>query len=138
MRRMLALLIAGLIAASLATPSLAGDNARTVSRSYTVLRGTIHFHFSDEGSDWWFGTQREIFRARGDESRLSLSLADDTGNPVRGRVEINGKVVEFCSDTQKPIGVTPGQKVAVSAIFGECEGTLSTVTEGTIAATFSK
>jgi hypothetical protein len=132
MPRMTALLSVGLIAVSIAAPSLAAGG-REATKEYTITRGFIHIYETDS----FIGTQPEFFRARPGERWLELSLTDNTGQPVLAHVEINGRSVEFCSDTQKPIRVTPAQKIAVSAVFGPCDGAFSTVTQGTITATFS-
>ncbi len=134
MRRMLTLVLAASMTL-VALPSLAGDGERTASRAYTITRG--HIQFSSTGAAW-MGTQAESFRARPGEESVMISLTDDTGRPVRGRVEIAGDVVEFCSETAAPIDVSAGQKISVHAIFGQCDGGFSIATEGTITATFSK
>lgn len=136
MIRITALISAGLLAASIAAPPVAADDGRTATRPYTITRGKIHL--SDDAFAWWIGTQEEFFRARAGERSVRIALTDDTGRPVAGRVEINGDVVNVCSETQKAIRVSSGQKLAVSAIFGPCDGDVSLVTEGTIIATFSK
>lgn len=84
------------------------------------------------------GTQAESFRARPGEESLTITLTDDTGRPVRGRVQIGGEVFEFCAETSEPIAVTAGQKISVHAIFGQCDTGFSIATEGTITATFSR
>lgn len=134
MRKITALLLAGLVVGLLAAPSFAGNDGRTVTRDYTITRARIHVQ--DVRS--WIGTQREFFRALPGERWVSFSLEDNNGVPVRGRVEVGGVVVEFCSDTQKPIRVRAGQEIAASAIFGPCGSAFSLVTEGAITATFSK
>lgn len=135
MRRMTTLLIAGIIATSVVPSSLAGDNGRTVKKNYTILRGQIQFNDQEVA---WMGTQPESFQTRARERWVTLSLEDETGNPVLGRVQVNGEVVRFCSDTEKPLRVRRGDEIKVNAIFGLCDGGFSVVTEGTITATFSK
>lgn len=46
----------------------------------------MHGQFASNGVDWWIGMQPEIFRPRAGERSVSLSLVDNAGQPVRGRV----------------------------------------------------
>lgn len=135
MRRIVITVLAVLLTSSLATSSVAAVGGRTETRPYSIGRAQIHWN-SQGGS--FIGTQPETFTPEDDERRVTISLSSDTGLPVRGRVEINGHVVEFCSETTRPIRVLPGQELAISAIFGLCDGSFSLVTEGTITVTFSK
>jgi hypothetical protein len=136
MPKISSLLAVGVLAASISAPSLAAGGERTVTKSYTITRGQIHV--SSGEADLWMGTQAEFFRPRAGEHRVTFSLTDTTGRPVLGHVEMEGGVTEFCSTTPSPIRVTPGEEIAVHAIFGPCADSFSTVTEGTITATFSK
>lgn len=134
MRRVLTLLVTAVLIAS-AAPSLADEQERTVTRPYTITRG--HIQFSSHGVAW-MGTQAEFFRARPGEQSVTISLTDNTGTPVRGRVDLGADVVEFCSETPEPIAVAPRQKFGVHAIFGLCDAGVSIATEGTITVTFSR
>ena len=135
MRKLAFPLVVILLAGTLIAPSMAASDGRSVTKPYTILRGHIQFNSQEVA---WMGTQAETFRAQGEERRVTISLEDDTGNPVAGRVQVNGEVVQFCSETSKAIPVRGGQKVSVSAIVGSCDGGFSVVTEGLITATFSK
>ncbi len=127
------ILLAVVAAAALAAPSRATPDTRTPSRPYSIDRAKLHLSDVDP----WVGTQREFFRARSGERWVSVSLRDESGQAVRGRVEIGGDVVEFCSEMAKPVRVRPGQEVAVSAVLGPCGTAPSVVTRGRITATFS-
>ncbi len=133
MRRSVIPLAVLAVAAALAAPSRATPDTRTPSRPYSIDRAKVHLSDVDP----WVGTQREFFRARPGERWVSVSLRDESGQPVRGRVEIVGDVVEFCSEMAQPVRVRPGQEVAVSAILGPCGTAPSVVTRGRITATFS-
>ncbi len=133
MRRLAMLLTVGMAIGLWPALSHAADADRTVSKRYTMGRAQIHWN--DTG--YWVGTQREFFRAERRERSVSVSLQDDSGRPVRGRLEVGSDVIEFCSETSKPVQIRPGQYLAVNAIFGTCGAGPSVVTEGTIRVAFS-
>ncbi len=135
MRRITVLLAAALLATALPAPSVAADGTRTVTKAYTISRGQLQVNPQEVA---WMGTQPESFLVRAGERAVTLSLNDDTGNPVLGRVEIDGDVIRFCSETEEPIRVRRGQIVRVNVIVGPCNGGFSVATEGTIEATFSR
>ena len=133
--RIFTLMLAGLLVGSMSAPSVAGADGRSVEKRYTITRGHLQLNSQEVA---WMGSQAEQFRARAGERSVRISLEDDTGNPARGRVEVNGDIIQFCSTTEKPIRVQPGDKINVHAVFGSCGNALAVVTEGTITATFSK
>lgn len=134
MRRTATLVLAMIIAA-VAAPSVARNQERSVTKTYTITRGHIQFNSNEVA---WMGAQAVSFRARSGERSITVTLKDDTGNPVRGRVEIGSSAVQFCSETAKPIKVTPGQKIKIHAVFGQCGNGVSFATEGKIRVTFSR
>lgn len=147
MRRIVGLVLAGLLAASLATPAAAGRSGRTVTKDYTMADGAIVSHGGGGAeAHWYLGANREIFRIRPAERFVSFSISDNAGQPVRGHIHIDtdgdGRLEElddFCEETPKPIAVGVAREVEVAVIFGPCHGgDLSIVTQGTITATFSK
>lgn len=135
MRRLAFPLVIILLAGSMIAPSMAASADRTVTKNYTMFRGQIQFNDQEVA---WMGTQAELFHTRAGERWVTFSLEDETGNPVLGRVQVNGRVVRFCSDTNEALRVRRGDELKVSATFGLCDGGFSVVTEGIITATFSK
>ena len=142
MRKVATILAAGLVAASLLSPANAADTRRTVTETYSIMSGFISGN--SQGS-FQIGTNWAIFTPRAGETHISLSIEDATGGPVVGRVFFfnagrwSDREAEFCSATDRPLRVRPGDDVYVGAYLGTCsDGTLSLVTTGTITATFSR
>ena len=136
-QRRISLAVAGavtLVAAMAPLTLAASDTSREVSRDYTIQR--VKIHGSD--TDPWIGTQREFFRSEKGERWAVVSLEDDSGLPVAGRVEVGGKVFSFCGRTPRPIRVRPQERIAVSATLGPCGIAPSIVTQGTISVIFSR
>lgn len=144
MRKGLLALAATLVATSLATPSVGAAGNRTETEDYTMSNGMVVFDSTE--AHWTIGTAYQVFRARPGERLVSFSIADDTGQAVRGHIHMDmdndGKLdhaKDFCSETPKPLEVRAGQKIEVGVLLGQCpDGSPSIVTEGTITATFLK
>ena len=123
------------LVAAIGLPGLAASEAsREVSRDYTIERVRVH----GSETDPWIGTQREFFRSEKGERWAAVSIEDDSGLPVAGRVEVGGKAFSFCSSTPQPIRVRPRERVAVSATLGLCGMAPSVVTKGSISVSFSR
>lgn len=135
MMRKVTILAAATVAA-MSIPSTAGARAtaRTELRPYSITRAAVVS--ADDTA--WAGTQPETFLAGPGDRRVTISLEDQSGQPVAGRVEVGATTVEFCSQTDKPLRVHRGDQILVSAVFGPCGGGVSAVTEGTIAASFTR
>ena len=133
MRKIILILAVAMVATS-ASGAAATGGVHTATRPYTVERGAV----VNDGASTWVGTQPETFVAGPRDHRVTIALADDSGQAVAGRVEIGDQAVEFCSQTDQPLPVHKGDEINVSATFGPCGSAVSTVTQGTITATFTR
>jgi hypothetical protein len=73
----------------------------------------------------------------GKEARVSISIADLSGQPVAAIVVPEGaRSRSICGASEKPIKVIPGAPVKVFLFNGSCGDGQSVVTAGTVTATF--
>jgi hypothetical protein len=89
-----------------------------------------------------------MFRARPQESLVTVAIADDSGLPVPARVtqDLDGDGAadtthEFCGSTADAVAIEPGVPVEVVRLEGSCEGLTDPTrygarTTGTVTATF--
>lgn len=144
MRRMLILLIGGLLALPVWSPATAGSSVRTSTKSYSQPTGvsvadTAHAYLQ-------LGAVIPTFSARSGERSVSFEIKDDFGQPVRGHIHVDkdgdgelDAARDFCGSTPKPITITPQSQLEVWVMTGTCpNGTPAFATTGTITATFLK
>lgn len=145
MKKLLTIALAGVLALSLA-PVAAADpsTARVVSREYSqpngiVIAGVVYAFFD-------LTADVPAFSARSGERKVSISIADDLGQPARGHIhldrdgdgELDG-ARDFCGSTSKPLTITARSTLRVSVVGGTCaDGTPAFATSGTVTATFHK
>ena len=74
------------------------------------------------------------------ERKVSVALADDSGQPVRGRVRQDDSDISgyFCGKTSAPVRIAAGAEILVELFSGTCGSGAGVATEGTITATFTR
>ena len=129
-------LIAGLMFASLMAPGQAAGPHRTQQYTYRVPAGVI---IPGVTGTVQLGNNLAHFKVLSGERTVTFSIDDASGRPVLGYFSGSRFDGQFCTATDKPLKVRPGDTVYVGAMIGSCEdGRVSTVTTGTITATFSR
>lgn len=148
MRRITSFLLAALIAGSLAAPSFAADDRRTVTKPYDAPSGLLLPTLGDTSVFWTLpaATTGAAFRARAGETSTTIEIQDQTGAVTLGHVHIDrdsdGRAEvhkNLCGSTAKPLAVTPGATVEVWPFLGTCQGgTPSVASRGVIEVSFQK
>jgi len=147
MRRLIASLVAGCVAASLASPSIAADAQNRTSRVVEVPyqgpaaaastpRGFITANCNPTYS---IGCVR--VPTRRSDRFAKIEIQDLAGQAVMAMVldHSDNELAFFCGHTKRKLFVPPGSYLEVWLIAGTCDGTTtpSIVTLGTVRFTFS-
>ncbi|MBW3595032.1 MAG: hypothetical protein KY391_05585 [Actinobacteria bacterium] len=144
MRKIVAIPVICLFAASAVAPASGAQSTRKVTTEYTMANGMVAFNSAS--AHWTIGTAYHAFRPRAGERFVTFSISDDSGFPARGQIHIDAdadgnldRVEDFCGETRKPIKVGTAKEIELGVIFGTCpDNSPAIVTQGTVTATFSK
>ena len=137
----LAILVTCLAAASAA----AAPAGRTVERAYEPVEVSPSFPQGGIHS-----SSSVTFRTRSQERLVTVTIDDDTGLTIPGRItqDVDGDGAadtthEFCGSTPDAVAIEPGVPVKVVRLHGSCNGLTDPTrygswTTGTVAATFER
>lgn len=80
------------------------------------------------------------FAPRLKEAHVSVTITDDSGQPVPARITQNDSDMSgwFCGRTDAPVTIARGLEIEVWVYSGPCDNAVGLGTRGTITATFSR
>lgn len=124
--------------------AVAGSSGRTVERTYQAAETDPSF---PQGGVHSYSSVR--FRPRAGESRVMVSIQDQSGRAVPAAIEQDADggrdiVHHFCGSTARPVAIASRAPVEVVRYHGFCDDDPSDPTRGgawttgTVTATFSK